>query len=59
MSLRPSVAYLQGLHPCAKYCHQKYVEQCIGLNTFAASYLNTQRLNNSCLKITSVDLSRF
>jgi len=28
------------------------------VNTFAASYLNTQGLNNSCLKSLSVDLSR-
>ena len=28
------------------------------LNTFAARYLNTQGLNNSCLNLASVDLSR-
>ena len=28
------------------------------INTFAASYLNTQGLNNSCLKSASFDLSR-
>jgi len=40
-------SYIQRLFILCTYMWKKYI---ICINTFAASYLNTQGLNNSCLK---------